>query len=242
MNWDDRLPQLGGIGLILLAVCLVIAVVLSFSTGDADPFDRAKVEEWLLDIDDNRGLWIASNAVFILLDAVVALVVAPLLYLLFRDRGRLLALIVLVGFIAQSAVSAVVDSVDASLVVIASDYVEGSAGLEAGDPAMLEIARTLAVGTTILGQTSFTMLGVALTALGLLIATSPEGAVNPPRWLGWVSVVAGVATWFAWFIALTDAAFVFFPIQGIASLIFLIGLGIHLLRRGETPTPATTTA
>jgi hypothetical protein len=240
MNLDERTTQLGGFFLILLAVCLVLALVLSLSVGDADVFKREEVEQAVLDLHDNRGLWIASNAVFISLDAVVALVVAPLLYLLFRDRARLLSLIVLVAFIGQSAVSAVVDSVDASLVVLASDYVEGGPGLDAGDAVMLEIARTMAVATSVLGQTSFTMLGLALVALGLLIALAPEGAVNPPRWLGWVSVVAGVAAWLAWGIVLTEAAFVFFPIQALSSLVLLIGLGIHLLRLEPTAAPATT--
>jgi hypothetical protein len=237
MDWDERIYQFGGIVLILLAVCVVLAIFLSFGVGDSDVFNRDEVEQAVRDLHDNRGLWIASNAAFILLDAIIGLLVAPLLYLIFRDRSRLLALIVLVAFIAQSAVAAVVDSVDASLVVLASDYVEGGVGLDPGDPAMLEIARTMGVATAVLGQTSFTMLGLALVALGLLIATAPEGAVNPPRWLGWVGVVAGVAAWLAWFIVLSDAGFVFFPIQLIASLILLIGLGVHLLRRGESPAP-----
>jgi hypothetical protein len=60
--------------------------------------------------------------------------------------------------------------------------------------------------------------------------------VNPPRWLGWIAIVTGVAGWLSWFIVLTDAAFVFFPITGLGTLIVLLGVGGWLIaHRDQEP-------
>ena len=53
--------------------------------------------------------------------------------------------------------------------------------------------------------------------IGLLLVGAPAGQVNPPKWLGWVAIVAGLAMWLSLLILASDAGFVFFPINLIAT-------------------------
>jgi hypothetical protein len=62
---------------------------------------------------------------------------------------------------------------------------------------------------------------------------APAGQVNPPKWLGWVAIVAGLAMWLSLLILASEAAFIFFPINLLATTIFLVGLGVWLLRNGD---------
>jgi hypothetical protein len=238
MFWSNRINTLAGIVLLALPIFLVVAIVLNgVSTGDNDPMEKGEVEEFLLEVHDNRDLAIASAGAFVVVDVVVGALVATVLYLLFRDRSNVLALLTFVAFVLNGALSGVVDGIDAGIIVLADDYVDGGAGLEPGDPAILEIARALSVTSGMVGMVSFTALGLALASLGLLLVMAPEGAVNPPRFFGWVSLIGGVAAFASWLVLLSDAGFIAFAIQGIAGLILFIGLGIWLLRHSSDAVP-----
>ncbi len=111
---------------------------------------------------------------------------------------------------------------------MAKDYVHGGAGLNAGDPAILELAHLLQVIFSVVGAFAGTMLGIAFLALGWVIAKAPAGNVNPPKAIGWIIVVDGVAQFFSWTQFATDAAFLAFIVFGLTTLVFTIWLGIWL--------------
>jgi hypothetical protein len=141
-----------------------------------------------------------------------------------------LAITLLVGFIGNAAVSAGSDAADASILLLAKDYAHGGAGLNAGDPAILEMAHLVSVFGSLCGSLSGTMIAVAFLALGWLIARAPAGNVNPPRAIGWIIIVSGIAILASWAGFLTGAAgFLTFIIFGITTLIFTIWLGVWLI-------------
>lgn len=234
MLWSDRVPRLTGIVLLLLALCLLLSVLFFGAVSDANPFERDEIDDLLVDIDDNQGLAIVSFIFAIFVDSIFGIAAAAGLYLLLRDRSRPYALAGLVFLLAASAASIAGDGGDVALINLASDFAEGGPeGVDAGDASILEIARTVAIFSSVSGQIAFTALNVGILAFAAIIGWAPSGAVNPPRWIAWIAVVSGVAGLLSWFIVLGDWAFVFFIISGIATLIWLAALGGWLLMSSE---------
>jgi hypothetical protein len=236
MYLNDRIAFIGGLAMVLLAVTTVISVALTAtSTGDGDPFDEDKVAEFLTDVAENKDMVMATAGISILNDGVFALTVAATAFLLFRDRSALLATLTLVGIVAGATLSLTNDLVTIMLAVVAEDFVEGGPqGVAAGDPATLELGRVLGMISFAMANVLFTAIGLALVSLGLLIARSPAGAVNPPRWLGWLGLGTGLAYWAAWLVVAAEPFFVFFPISLLGTLILFIGLGGWLITRGSS--------
>ena len=231
MYLSNKTAMIAGLVTVLLAIGILINVGASFTTGgNNDPFNKDETAKFLKDVHDNQTSFIVQGASGIVVDGFLSVLVTAVFYILFRDRSRLLATIALVGLLLQSAFSLIVDGNNVLLTVIASDFVKGGpSGIPAGDPAILETGRYVGMVTLAFGNVGFTALGVGLMAIGWLIARAPNGAINPPRWLGWVSVVAGASAELAWFVVVINPAFVFFIINLLASLVFLFGLGIWLL-------------
>ena len=246
MFWTERINRIAGVALLLLALGIILSIVLSSVATDADPFDRDEIQEFLTDIDDNRAAAVITIAVDITIDAFIGIVVAALVYLLFRDRNRLLALSGFALLLAGNAAFIASDTADAALIVLAEDFAEkgGPAGIGAGDAVILEVARGVAIWSLVAEQAAFTAIGLGFAAIGSLIAWAPAGQVTPPRWLGWLAVLAGAAIAASWLLAVADAFFFLVIVGGIALLIFLASLGIWLLMQpeaGETrsaPSPA----
>ncbi|HZP26821.1 MAG TPA: hypothetical protein VFB90_07215 [Dehalococcoidia bacterium] len=240
MLWTTRLNRLTGIVLLLTAIATVLVIVFGMNS-DADPFKKTEIDDFLRDIDDNRKAMVFGLAVDVVIHSGLGLALAGLLYLLFRGRDRLLALFgfgfLLAAFIASIASGAI----NAALILVAHDFVKGGpGGMAAGDPAILEVGRALAVSSILVDQSSLTAFGLAVLSFGALITWAPLGAgANPPRWLGWFAMLGGLAFVLSWLIAITDAAFVLFIVGGLASLIWMVVLGVWLLR---TPDAAPQTA
>jgi hypothetical protein len=230
MYWTNKAVPIAGIAMILLAIGILITVGASISISDYDPFTKEDVAKYLTDVNDSQTSMIITGAVGIIVDGFLSIALAALFYVLFRDRSRLLATLAFAGLLMQSATSLLVDGNDILLTVIANDFVKGGpTGVPAGDPAILEVGRYVGMVTLVFTNVTFTALGLGLMAAGILIARAPAGAINPPRWLGWVAVVAGASAELAWFVVVIDPAFIFFLANLISSVVFLVGLGIWLL-------------
>ncbi len=246
MFWSARVSQLTGTALLLLALGIIVSLALSFSfEGDDDPFDRDEIAGVLETINDNQAPYILGTAVEITIDAVVGLVVAAGLYLVFRERSRALALVGLAGLLANSIAFMVADASNVTMAFLAEDFAEkgGAGGIAVGDEVILEVARAVVIFSIVTNQIALTSLGLGLIALGVLIAWSPAAAgANPPRWLGWLGVLTGVLMILSWLIVVSDAAFVLFIASAIAALVWLIVLGGWLLLRAPqraAPSPAS---
>jgi hypothetical protein len=235
MDLSGRTTTVAGVVMIVAAILTVITVVLmATGTSDKDPFTDEDAAEFLTDVHDNEGQLIGSAAVGILNDAVFVPLVGVALFILFRDRNPFLATAAMIGIAITAAISLVVDGSNILLTVLAKDFVEGGPeGIAPGDPATLQVGRYVGMITFAFVNVLFTAAGLGFLALGLLLVGAPEGLVNPPRWLGWVAIIAGAAGGLAWLVIAADPFFVFFPIQLVSTLILLLGLGIWLVRHGD---------
>lgn len=244
MLWSDQPNRLIGIVLIALAVCTLLTFIFTVVTSDVDAFERDKIDDLLVDIEDNKATAILALIFSILGDAVFGIAAVAGLYFLLRDRSRLYALFGLLFILAGSVAFLVGDAGNNTMINLASDFAEGGPeGFDAGDPAILRDARSVAIlvsSAQILGGTAISL---GVIAFGVIIGWAPLGAVNPPRWLGWLAVVTGVGGILGWLIVLTEAAFVFFIISGLGSLIWLAVLGGWLLTSAEeTPSQEAVSA
>ena len=102
MQWTNQISRLAGLTLLLLALGLILNVVFLVSVGTSDPTERGEIEQVLRDINDNEALFFLGTGFSIATDAAITLAAAALLYLVFRDRSRLLALFGFVGLVAGS--------------------------------------------------------------------------------------------------------------------------------------------
>ncbi len=237
MLWTDRPNRLAGVILLVLAVLLIVSMALQFGISDSDPFEKDEINKVLIDIKDHQAVTILHSVASFAVDSVVGLAAAAALYLLFRDRSRVLALFGLVGILVASAAFIAADAADVALVHLASDFKGGGPeGVAAKAPVILEVARAVAISSGVAGQIGFTALSFGILAFGVLIGWAPAGAVTPPRWVGWVALLAGVVGFFTWLIAVTDAAFVLIIIATVTQLIWLFGLGGWLLMQPDEAT------
>lgn len=235
MDVSQRTTTIAGLAMIALVILTIVVFALTVSSmGEKDPFQRDEVPEFLADLEDNADILQAGNAIGIINDAFISLLVGAALYILFRDRNPLLATVALIGIAITSAISLVVDVTNIMLVEVAKDYVRGGAeGVPAGDASTLELGRYLGMLTTASFVLIGTPLGVAIMAIGALLAGAPQGLINPPKWIGWIAIVSGACAELSWLVVASGVFFVFLPIAGILSLIFLLALGIWLLRHSD---------
>jgi len=230
MYWTNKAVPITGLVIILLAIGIIVTLGATFSTGDYSPFEKDEVAKYLTDVNDNETAFLITGGVGIAVDGFLGVALAALIYVLFRDRSRLLATVAFAGLLVQSAMSLLVDGNNILLSIIADDFVKGGpTEIAPGDTAVLEVGRYVGMLTFLFTNVLFTSLGLGLLALGILIARAPAGAINPPRWLGWVAVFAGACAELAWLVVVIDPAFVFFIGNFLASIVFLIGLGVWLL-------------
>ncbi len=230
----ERLHLFAGVVLLLLAAALIVNAIMMFTITDSDVFDRDEIDNVLVDIKDHHGAYVVSEVAGILVDGALGIAAAASLYMVFRERNRRLALLGLAFLLVASAAFLAADAAGFVMGDLASDFKEGGAGgIAAGDRNILEVARAVGIFQGVAGQLGFTALSLGILSLGLLIGWAPEARAVPPRALGWVATFAGVVGIFAWLVVVADAAFVLFIIAGLAQLIFLIGLGLWLLRTPE---------
>jgi hypothetical protein len=228
----ERIFPVAALVMLVVVVAVIVNVVSTVSSqGEKDPFDKDEVAEYLADVEDAEAGFTVMIASGFVLDSFLGPLLGVLLYILFRGRNGILALAALAFFLVQSAVSLVADSLAVGLLLIAKDFVAGGAGgIAAGDPATLELGRALAMLQPVTVQAGWSALAAGFLALGLLISFTPERGVVPPRWIGWLFLLAGVAGVLSWLVVVAEAGFVFFPIGGLAQLIGLVALAVWLLR------------
>jgi hypothetical protein len=226
---------MAGLAMIVAALLTLVSVgLMAAGSTEKDPFEKDDVAQFLTDVHDNEGLLAGSAAAGIANDGVFVPLVAVSLFVLFRDRNPFLATAAMIGVTVTAAMALLVDGSNLLLTIIADDFVNGGPeGVAAGDPATLELGRYVGIITFAFTNILFTAAGLGFVAAGLLLVGAPEGLINPPRWIGWVAIVAGLSAWLAWLVVAAGPFFVFFPIQLLSTLLLLISLGIWLLRHSD---------
>ena len=219
-------PLVAGIAMIAFAVCVVIFVAGRADFGGSNPFERTEVAEYLSNIEEGATATRVAFGSAIAIDALLVLLVAATTYSIFRDRSHWLAALALAGFVANAAISGVTDGVGIVATFVADDFVNGGAGgLAPGDPSVRETGRILGMLLVILTQIQVTPFALAELAIGTLLVFAPAGRFNPPRLLGWVSIISGAAGFIAWGTFAADFFFVFLVLNTVGSLILFVGLG-----------------
>ncbi len=231
----DRIFPVAGAVLLLLVAALIVNVACSFSISEKSPFERDEVQKFLTDVNDSETEAIGTIASSVVIDGFLGPLAGVAVFLLFRERQRLLAATFLGFILVGAAVSLIADALSITTLSVAKDFVDGGAGnIAAGDTTTLEVGRAVGITQFALMQAGFSAISVAILALGAVISFTPERGVVPPRWTGWLLVLSGVAGLLSWAVVVADFAFVFFIIGGLAQLIGLAGLGVWLLRSRDS--------
>ncbi|GAB4323725.1 MAG: hypothetical protein Kow0010_05230 [Dehalococcoidia bacterium] len=236
MFWAERIPKVAGVVLLVFAALVVVSIALDLGTTDANPLARGDTETMLRDIDDNRTMFVLVTVGNMATDAVATLALAAVLYLLFRDRSQTLALFAAFGLVAGGIGFVTTDAATSTLAYLAADFVDegGPGGIGAGDPVILQAARTVGTFSMLSALAAFTSVGFGIVAVGTLVAVAPEGATNPPRWLGALAIVSGLVAGGSWVATANfdvGMAILFIGMAGM--IVFLVVLGGWLLFRGE---------
>jgi hypothetical protein len=244
MFWADRINKVAGTALLVLAGLIILNfALLTTALGSGDPTDRGDVEGVLRHINDHQASYFLGTASGIINDAIVLMAAGAMLYLVFRDRSRVMGLFGFVGLLLAAAAFIAADAANITLGFLAADFVEkgGAGAIASGDPAILETARAVALFGAVLEQVGSTAIAFGLLAFGALIASAPRGAVNPPRWIGVLPIIAGAALLLGW-IGIANASIG----DGIATIgyigtpLWLLILGAWLLNQPDGQRQPTT--
>jgi hypothetical protein len=224
--------------MLLLVVVLVVAVFTAETPStDVDDFPAD-----FQSVVDDEGRYLVGQAMQALTGILVALL-GGALYVVFRQRDRLLALTGLTGFLLMAALF--VSSTVAFVTVHAlANHLEAGETL-AGEAEVLELGRALTElgdGLFFLGITFF---AIGLLAFGAMIGIAPvrpvgpepdveEPAIEPPKWLGWLALLAGVLYLAGWLFVVAEPFFVFVLIAFFLTLLWYLVFGIWLLRWTQT--------
>jgi hypothetical protein len=229
MSFDDKTALIGGIAFILFAICVIVFIAGRADVGDHDPFDKTEVSEYLVEIEENQIQTRVAFAAALVIDTFIVLVLAAVTYNLFRDRSQLLAAIMFGALVANSALSGAADVVGIVLTFVADDFVNGGPANSVGGSASLEVGRVLGMTELMLTHVQITVFGTSQLALGALLAFAPAGAVNPPKILGWLCLLSGLAAIAAWSALAADVFFVLLVANSLGSLVFFVVLGGWLI-------------
>ena len=213
-------------GILFISIFVAFAVALLFGGTEVN-WDRDKIEESLADVIDNQEIYFTNQA-FFLLGGLTLITAAGPLFLLFRPHGRELAIFGLVGLLTSGVIICMATAVNISLTILARDFVDG---VVASPDALLSTARAFAfLGVAVPFATAFTLLGLGVISIGLLILQRRAF----PRWMGWWAIVSGALLLSAFALASdSDVAFIGPGVGGAGALFFFLFLGIWLLKWGS---------
>ncbi|MDX6247800.1 MAG: hypothetical protein QOF10_1160 [Kribbellaceae bacterium] len=226
-----RLSSIGAICAISTVICFVLGGVAMGSSGVSVliPETGQQGRSWITDVDGASGLFFAG-AWLIVLMGFLAIVAFVAFYDVLRDAGQVLVLAPILAAVGLTLVTV------SHLVPIAMAY-ELVPAYTAAQPATqasligtFETFASVAAVTNTAGN--FLGWGVAIPLYALAILTTRA----LPRWIGWLGLV--VAVFAGWLGLLSPASDV---ISGISSIgfigffVFMLSMGISLLRRRTRP-------
>ena len=229
-----------GVLLIIAAVARGASVILPQIAVGALGGDQGSLEalDVLENIQDNRALYLLGYA----LDAIANLalvMLAALLYVLFRGRDRALASVMFALLLAAGGVLMIVSILGFSGQALASSV---PSEMPPDSRKLLEaFAEWFASLSTFGTACGYTLGALAIIALGtLLVRSSMSGAATvagstAPRWLGWLSIVSGIVVLSIW-LAVANGDLLVLPMIGVVlTLITELALAGWLLRAGGEP-------
>jgi hypothetical protein len=229
--------RVAGVIMLLLVVTLVVAIFTAETPStDVDDFPAD-----FQSVVDDEVRYLVGQAMQTLTGIFVALL-GGALYVVFRQRDRLLALAGLTGFLLMAGLF--VSSTVAYVAVHAlANHLEAGETL-ADEANVLELGRAfteLGDGLFFFGITFF---AIGLLGFGMMIGIAPvrpvrpepdveEPAIEPPKWLGWLALLAGACYLAGWLFVVAEPFFVFVIVAFFLTLLWYLSFGIWLLRRPQ---------
>jgi hypothetical protein len=237
-----QMHRVAGVIMLLLVATLIIALF----TAETPDTDAANFPADFQDVVDNEVTYLIGQSMQVLTGVFVALLGAALCTI-FWNRDRFLALVGFTGFMLMAALFVVSAAANVGVHSLANNLDAGDT--LAGEQEIFEIARTL----TDLGDGTF-FLGLIFFAIGLLgfgamigIAPvrppitepvpGPDPLLTPPKWLGWLAMLAGILYLLGWFALAADIFFVFIIIAFFLTILWYLTFGIWLIRYPSATNP-----
>ncbi len=227
--------RLAGSVLVLLALAIIGNAVLQSIALEGEPFvDPNEVKGALMDINDNRGVYLTGLGVDIA-GNVLSIASAVVAYLIFRGRDRVLVLLVFAALVTASLAFMMVDVANLTLDRLAVDLAETSpVGAEERD--ILALARTTAYMSGYVFLVAATLVGVGVFTLGALIAFSPRPPSEPtasavPAALGWLAMASGILLVLSWLGGIDEGLAAVGSVGLVGIVLFLLTFGGWLFVR-----------
>ena len=216
-----------------IGVLLIIAAVAGGASVILPQFRVDVIDN----IKDNRDLDLLGYALEAVANLALVLL-AALLYVLFRGRDRALAS-VLFGLLLAAGAVLMVGSVLGFSRRLASTV---PWAMQSDPRKLLDVfAEWFASHTTFGTACGYTLGALAIIALGTLLVRSATSSAataagsTAPRWLGWLSIVSGIVVLSIW-LAVANGDLLVLPMIGVVlTLITELALAGWLLRAGSEP-------
>ncbi|MDP6822192.1 MAG: DUF4386 family protein [Dehalococcoidia bacterium] len=217
------LQRVSGIGAILTGIVAIIGIILISSTDAMTAEDSAELFPVVHDDKAviGAGIWMLTLAPVLLLGAVAGI------YQKLRSAGDVLRIALIA--VAVDALFIIISNVLALGVVyeVATPWVEG--GSEAGSNLLVlgDTLMTMSLVIRVVGDA----LGLGIGILLFSIAILKTGLA--PKWIGWLGLIAALGGWLGLFVSTSEVFGLLGLIGAIALFIWLIGMGVTMVRSSE---------
>jgi hypothetical protein len=229
-----RLSSIGAVCAISTSVCFVLGAVAMGISGVETliPDTGQQGRSWITDVDGASGLFFAG-AWLIVLMGFLAMVAFVAFYDVLRDAGQVLVLAPILGAVGLTLVT-VSHLVPIALAYeLVPAYTDAAPATQSSLVGVFETFASIAAVTNAAGN--FLGWGVALPLYALAILTTRA----LPRWIGWLGLfVAAFAGWLGLVSPASDVIGGISFLGFIGFFVFMVSMGIGLLRRRPTTTAA----
>ena len=216
------------------AILTVVVAIIGFGLfASTDVFDAEDAVEGLPAIDDDKATIAASSWLFTLAP-ILLLGTVPGLFLALRRAGDVMWIAVLASVIGGVVLilSTIIEL--AVIYEVATPYVEAGPDGRADLLILGDTLFTMSLVTRTLGDALFTGVG------GLLFSLAILQTGFAPKWVAWLGLIGAVGHWFALLMEISEVFELIFLVSEIAFFLWLIAVGVVLLRKSEPQIPAAT--
>jgi Domain of unknown function (DUF4386) len=229
-NQSSRLSTVGAVCAISTVACFVLGAVAMATSGVQllIPETGKPGLEWIADVDAAGGLFL-TGAWLIVLMGFLGIVALAGFYDVLRDAGQVVVLAPILGTVGLILVTL------SHLIPISMAYELVPAYSDADPAGQTTLAATFDTfaATALVTNSAGNFLGWGVAVPMFAVAIIRTGAL--PRWIGWLGILVGVLA--GWLGLLSPASDV---IEGISSIgfigffVFMLSMGVAILRRHDT--------
>jgi hypothetical protein len=230
MIQSPRLATVGAVCAIATVACFVLGGIAMGSSGVQllIPETGKPGRAWIADVDAAGGLFF-TGAWLIILMGFLGIVALVGFYDVLREAGRVMVLAPILGTVGLTLVTL------SHLVPISMAYELVPAYTEADPARQATLAATFDTfaATALVTNSAGNFLGWGVAVPMFAVAILTTRAL--PRWIGWLGILVGLlAGWLGLLSPLSGVIEAISSIGFIGFFVFMLGMGIALLRRHDT--------